>query len=72
MAFAPAKGISEDPVTGGAHCLLAPFWAARLGKTAFRARQASRRGGEVRCAVVGNRVMLAGSCAFYLHGEIEI
>ena len=70
--FAAAKGIPEDPVTGGARCLLAPFWAARLGKTAFRARQASRRGGEVRCAVVGNRVMLAGSCAFCLHGEIEI
>jgi predicted PhzF superfamily epimerase YddE/YHI9 len=70
--FAPAKGIPEDPVTGGAHCVLAPFWAGRLGKTAFRARQASRRGGDVRCAVVGKRVTLAGSCAFYLHGEIEI
>ena len=70
--FAPAKGIPEDPVTGGAHCMLAPFWASRLGKTAFRARQASQRGGDVRCAVVGNRVTLAGSCAFYLQGEIEI
>jgi PhzF family phenazine biosynthesis protein len=69
--FAPAKGIPEDPVTGGAHCMLAPFWAGRLGKTAFRARQASQRGGDVRCAVVGNRVTLAGSCSFYLHGEIE-
>lgn len=51
--------------------MLAPFWASRLGKTAFRARQASQRGGDVRCAVVGNRVTLAGSCAFYLQGEIE-
>jgi PhzF family phenazine biosynthesis protein len=70
--FAPAKGIPEDPVTGGAHCMLAPFWATRLGKAAFRARQASQRGGDVRCAVAGDRVTLAGSCAFYLHGEIEI
>jgi predicted PhzF superfamily epimerase YddE/YHI9 len=70
--FAPAKGIAEDPVTGGAHCMLAPFWASRLGKTTFRAYQASSRGGEVRCGVADGRVTLAGSCAFYLHGEIEI
>jgi PhzF family phenazine biosynthesis protein len=70
--FAPAKGVPEDPVTGGAHCMLAPFWAGRLGQTSLRAYQASRRGGEVRCSVVGDRVTLAGSCAFYLHGEIEI
>src|SRR5581483_8918048 len=47
--FAPAKGIPEDPVTGSAHCMLAPYWARRLGKTAFRAFQASRRGGAVGC-----------------------
>src|SRR6185369_101511 len=45
--FAPAKGIPEDPVTGAAHCMLAPYWARRLGKTEFRAFQASRRGGEM-------------------------
>jgi predicted PhzF superfamily epimerase YddE/YHI9 len=45
--FAPAKGIPEDPVTGGAHCALVPYWAKRLGKTEFRAFQASRRGGEI-------------------------
>jgi predicted PhzF superfamily epimerase YddE/YHI9 len=44
--FAPAKGIPEDPVTGAAHCMLAPFWAGRLGKCEFRAFQASPRGGE--------------------------
>lgn len=70
--FAPAKGVPEDPVTGGAHCTLTPFWAARLGATEFHACQASRRGGEVRCSLAGDRVKLAGSCAFYLHGEIEI
>ena len=51
--------------------MLAPFWAGRLGRTAFRARQASQRGGDVRCAVAGDRVTLTGKCAFYLHGEIE-
>ena len=47
--FAPAKGIPEDPVTGAAHCMLAPYWANRLGKTVFRAFQASLRGGEITC-----------------------
>jgi PhzF family phenazine biosynthesis protein len=70
--FAPAKGIPEDPVTGGAHCMLAPFWAERLGKTMFRAYQASRRGGEVICRLAGERVELQGTCVFYLEGEVEI
>jgi len=70
--FAPAKGIPEDPVTGGAHCALAPYWAKRLGKTALRAYQASRRGGEITCRLAGDRVELEGSCVFYLEGEVEI
>ena len=70
--FAPAKGIPEDPVTGAAHCMLAPFWANRLGKTNFRAFQASRRGGEVICSLVGNRVKLEGACVFYMEGEVQI
>jgi PhzF family phenazine biosynthesis protein len=70
--FAPAKGIPEDPVTGAAHCMLAPYWAKRLGKTIFRALQASRRGGEITCRLIDNRVELEGSCIFYLEGEVEI
>jgi predicted PhzF superfamily epimerase YddE/YHI9 len=70
--FAPAKGISEDPVTGSAHCMLAPYWAKKLGKTAFRAFQASARGGEVICRLVGDRVELEGGCVFYLEGHVEI
>jgi len=70
--FAPAKGIPEDPVTGGAHCGLAPYWAKRLGKTEFRAFQASRRGGEIICRLAGDRVELEGSCVFYLEGEVEV
>jgi len=70
--FAPAKGIPEDPVTGGAHCALAPYWAKRLNKTMFRAYQASRRGGEITCRLAGDRVELEGACVFYLEGEVEI
>jgi PhzF family phenazine biosynthesis protein len=70
--FAPAKGIDEDPVTGGAHCMLAPFWAQRLGKNEFHAYQASRRGGEIRCRLDGSRVVLEGRCVFYLAGDAEI
>ena len=70
--FAPAKGIPEDPVTGAAHCMLAPYWAQRLGKTEFRAFQASRRGGEIICRLVRDRVELEGNCVFYLEGYVEI
>lgn len=70
--FAPAKGIPEDPVTGSAHCVLAPYWAARLGKTELRGYQASKRGGEVLCRLKGDRVELEGKCVFYLHGEVLV
>jgi PhzF family phenazine biosynthesis protein len=70
--FAPAKGIPEDPVTGAAHCMLAPYWAARLGRTSLRAFQASRRGGEVLCRCVHGRVELEGACVLYLEGTVAI
>lgn len=70
--FAPAKGIDEDPVTGGAHCALTPFWSSRLGKSELRAYQASARGGEIVCRALGDRVELEGSCRFYMEGEAEI
>jgi len=70
--FAPQKGIIEDPVTGAAHCMLTPYWAKRLGKTSFRAFQASPRGGEVLCRLKGERVELEGSCVFYMEGAAEI
>jgi hypothetical protein len=70
--FAPAKGIPEDPVTGAAHCMLAPYWAQRLGKRSFRAFQASRRGGEIVCRLFDGRVELEGSCVFYMEGEVDI
>lgn len=70
--FAPAKGVPEDPVTGAAHCMLAPYWSKRLDKTAFRAFQASKRGGEVICRLLDDRVDLEGGCVFYMEGHAEI
>jgi PhzF family phenazine biosynthesis protein len=70
--FTPARGVPEDPVTGSAHCALAPFWSERLGKPVLRAYQASRRGGELTCRVRGERVELEGSCVFYLEGQADI
>jgi len=70
--FAPAKGVLEDPVTGAAHTMLAPYWARQLGKTVFRAFQASRRGGEIRCRLTGERINLEGDCVFYLEGTAEV
>ena len=69
--FAPKFGIDEDPVTGSAHCTLAPYWAERLNKTKMTARQLSKRGGEIVCEVEGNRVALTGRAVTYLEGKIS-
>jgi PhzF family phenazine biosynthesis protein len=69
--FAPASGVPEDPVTGSAHCMLAPYWGSRLAKTAMRARQLSRRGGEVSCTLAGDRVLLGGKARLVLRGTLE-
>ena len=69
-AFAPRYGIPEDPVTGSAHCALAPYWAGVLGKDELRAFQVSARGGEVRCRIAGDRVKLAGQAVVYSEGTI--
>ena len=68
--FAPGSGINEDPVTGSAHCCLAPFWAVRLGKTEFMAYQASPRGGVVRASLKGDRVILGGQAVTVLRGQL--
>jgi PhzF family phenazine biosynthesis protein len=70
--FAPHHGIAEDPVTGSAHCALTPYWAGELGKKTLNARQISPRGGDLVCTDDGARTTLAGSCALYMTGEIEI
>lgn len=70
--FAPDAGIPEDPVTGSAHTTLIPYWAGRLGKTKLHARQVSARGGELFCALRGDRVGIAGHAVLYLRGEIVV
>jgi len=69
--FAPKYGIPEDPVTGSAHCELAPYWSSRLGKTVLKARQISRRGGDVLCELRGHRVTLVGSAVTFMEAEID-
>src|SRR5262249_17328295 len=68
--FAPGAGIDEDPVTGSAHCCLAPFWSRKLGKTEMVAYQASPRGGVVRLRCAGDRVFLGGQAVTVLRGEL--
>lgn len=70
--FAPAVGIPEDPVTGSAHCTLIPYWAERLGKKRLHALQLSRRGGEIFCENMGERVLISGFAVVYSEGFIYI
>lgn len=68
--FAPAFGINEDPVTGSAHCTLAPYWAEKLGRQEMTGYQASARGGVVRVRVAGDRVRLGGQAVIVWKGEL--
>lgn len=70
--FAPAHGVDEDPVTGSAHCTLAPYWGERLGRTELVGRQISQRGGTVRCRLEGERVHLGGRAVRYAESRIFI
>lgn len=68
--FAPKYGIPEDPVTGSAHCELAPYWANKLGKNTLSAKQVSKRGGNITCEVKVDRVFLSGSAVTFMEAEI--
>ncbi len=70
--FAPRCGIDEDPVTGSAHCCLAPFWGKQLNKTSLVGYQASARGGRVYCEVMGDRVHLTGDAITVMEGRMFI
>lgn len=69
--FTPGASISEDPVTGSAHCTLIPFWAGKLGKNKLVARQLSSRGGTLYCENLGSRVIIAGNATLYLSGQLH-
>lgn len=68
--FAPGLGIDEDPVTGAAHCSLAPYWAGLLGKTELVGHQVSKRGGVVKVRVRGDRVKLLGQAITVFRAEL--
>jgi len=69
--FVPAFGIDEDPVTGAAHCALTPYWSNKLNKSAMTAFQASKRGGELKLVLEGDRVKLIGEAVTVLRGEFQ-
>jgi len=70
--FAPKYGINEDPVTGSAYTQLIPYWAEKLNKKEFKAKQVSKRGGEVAGLYLGERVKISGKAIKYMQGVIEI
>lgn len=70
--FFPKYRVNEDPVTGSAHCELAPLWAQKLDKLHLKAKQLSKRTGIVDCEVIGNRVILEGRASDYMIGTISI
>ncbi|MCS2154257.1 PhzF family phenazine biosynthesis protein [Scandinavium goeteborgense] len=68
--FSPGEAVWEDPVTGSAHTMLIPYWSEKLGKTQMLARQVSARGGDVRCELQGNRVLMSGTAVTWMQGKI--
>ncbi|MFN3242318.1 MAG: PhzF family phenazine biosynthesis protein [Planctomycetota bacterium] len=70
--FGPAVGVPEDPVTGSAHCALAPYWSDKLGKTRMKAYQASPRGGELEVELADDRVLLRGRAVTVFRGQLTI
>jgi len=70
--FFPNSGIDEDPVTGSAHTILTPYWAKRLGKAKLKARQLSKRIGNLVVELIGDRVEISGKAVTYLAGEMMI
>jgi predicted PhzF superfamily epimerase YddE/YHI9 len=70
--FAPHLGVPEDPVTGSAHCVLAPYWSQRLGKSVLQAYQASRRGGSLEVENKASRVLLRGHAVTAMRSELFI
>jgi PhzF family phenazine biosynthesis protein len=70
--FAPSAGVPEDPVTGSAHCCLAPYWGEKLKKTEMTAFQCSARGGSVRMTLSGDRVLLKGHAVHVFSGKLLV
>ncbi|USA43070.1 PhzF family phenazine biosynthesis protein [Spongiibacter taiwanensis] len=69
--FAPAAGINEDPVTGSAHCALSDYWQDSIATRPIRARQLSKRGGELEVAAKDQSVWLTGDAVTVMTGQIR-
>ncbi len=70
--FAPRFGIPEDPVTGSAHCMLTPYWSAVLGRQTLKARQVSKRGGDMECSLQEGRVILRGKAILFMEADLFV
>jgi PhzF family phenazine biosynthesis protein len=70
--FAPGKGIEEDPVTGSAHCIIGPYWGARLGRTTLVCYQASKRGGILNLELAEDKVYISGQAVTVMQGDWKI
>jgi len=70
--FGPSIGVDEDPVTGSAHCYLAPYWIEKLQKEEVLGFQASKKTGFIRCRLEGDRVILQGQAVTILEGALRI
>ncbi|POP47113.1 isomerase [Superficieibacter electus] len=70
--FSPGEAVWEDPVTGSAHTMLIPYWAQKLDKTRLFARQVSARGGDIRCELQGERVLMSGQAKTYIVGKLML
>lgn len=70
--FAPKVGVNEDPVTGSTHCLIAPYWAEKLGKKKILARQASKRGGILHCEIFNQRVKISGQAVLFAISKLNL
>lgn len=68
--FAPELNVAEDPVTGSTHCMIAPYWADKLGKTDITVFQASKRTGVLYCKAIGERVIISGKAVLYSVADI--
>ncbi len=70
--FVPGGGVDEDSVTGSAHAVLTPYWAARLGRDSFAAHQASTRGGDLALRLDGDKAWLGGPCVTVVEGSFYL
>lgn len=68
--FAPKCGITEDPATGSAQCLLAPYWQNITSKNNFKSAQLSERGGVLQCFIEKDYLFIQGLAKMYLKGKI--